>query len=325
MICTFIVSYLLNLPSDKPIANSSTIVPYLKFLLISIPSIPKSGLAVQLPCSTSKVSIYALFPELTEALLHGLLRNGTVVKHQDIDQAIVKLKTTQCSFLQVMIDNYLQHNNTPLDMRILCRVALLHEKTNFVALLISYGAKPDPKEILDKISRKNMDPKLADYIAQGKSVPDRTILLKDALSSTNIEMAEAALDAGPIDPASVDLSECITSPALVRNPDLLKKLLRCKVVPGGSKNNTLSLVLKDKMITREQQAEVVRLLLEWGAEVQQVCEAYEEQMTPIHAATKLALETGTIQCTHVARTLCTCTHMLLAHYVQALFYFFLPT
>ena len=167
MICTFIVNYLLNLPSDNPIVNSSTIVPYLKFLLISIPSIPKSGLAVQLPCSTSKVSICKLFPELTEVLLHALLRNGTVVKQKDIDQAIVKLKTTQCSFLQVMINNYFQHNREPHDMRILCRVALLHEKTNFVAVLISYGAKPDPKEILDKISRKNMDPMLADYIAQG--------------------------------------------------------------------------------------------------------------------------------------------------------------
>ena len=301
MICTFIVNYLLNLPSDNPIVNSSTIVPYLKFLLISIPSIPKSGLAVQLPCSTAKVSICKLFPELTEVLLHALLRNGTVVKQKDIDQAIVKLKTTQCSFLQVMIDNYLRHNVAPLDMSLLCKDALRHEKTNFVTLLISYGAKPDPKEIiLYRNSRKNMDPKLAYYIAQGQSVPDRTILLKSALSSTNIEIAKAALDAGPIDPASVDLSECITSPALLRNPDLLKKLLRCKVVPGGSKNNTLSLVLKDKMITREQQAEVVQLLLEWGAEVQQVCEAYEEQMTPIHAATKLALETGII---HVVRTL----------------------
>ena len=139
VICTFLVYELLNY---KP-TNSDTIAPYLKFLLVVTPGIPKSGLATHLPCSTMNVSICTLLPDLTEPLLNALLRYGTAVKHRDIDQAIEKLKNTQYPLLQLMIDRYLKHNKAPLEMGSLCEAALHLDKTSFVTLLVSYGAKPN--------------------------------------------------------------------------------------------------------------------------------------------------------------------------------------
>lgn len=245
------------------------------------------------PCDTSKVTFHSLLPDVSVALFNSLIRCGTRVQQVDVRTAVTKLPKEQDKLLKMFIEGYLARGRKQLDWNALCEQALSLRKATFVMLLISCGAKPSPLAVLKVVDSKKMDPKLASYIAQGSSVKARTQLLMEALSSTNIEMAEVALDSGEIDPNCINLSDCITAPDIVRNQQLLRKLLKAGVSPNGSgRQNTVALVLQNKALLRDQQVHLVCALLEWGADVSQICTAYEEQMSPIHAATKLALESG---------------------------------
>ena len=288
--CSFIVDFLLD---SELSTNSKNLVPYLNFLLLSSQDSPKSGLAVRNPCNTSKISIQTLIPDLSEELLLALLRCGTMANLSDVDVGVQKLKNNQEPLFKIIVDRCIEcSKGNKINWNSVCENALKLGKTAFVTLLLNYGATPHPKDVLSVVDAKKMDPKLGGYVAQSSSVQARTQLLKEALSSTNTDIAKVAMESGEIDIQSIDLSDCITSHAVVRNVNLLRSLLKAGVEPNGTRGDTVQLVLKSKSIPREIQAQVVGVLLEWGADVVQVCSAYEEQMSPIHAATKLALETG---------------------------------
>lgn len=272
---------------DRP---RPSLTPYLHFMFISDPDVPRSGFANS-ACDTSKIQVYELYPGLTLPLLQALLNCGTKVEDIDVRLAMTKFNKDHTPLLKLLIDKC--QDKKLLNWDELCCHAIKKQITPFVTLLIGYGAKPDPNDVMQIVDHKKMNTKLGAYIVYNGSVELRTQLLKEALASGNAEMARIALDSGEIDPSTIDLSSCITSPAIVRNGELLGKLLQTGVTPNGIKDEkAMSLVLQLKSLSRDQQAHVVLRLLEYGGDISQLSSAYEEPMSPVHAATKLTLETG---------------------------------
>ena len=130
----------------------------------------------------------------------------------------------------------------------------------------------------------------------------RTQCLAACLKNGMREQAFVVLDSGEIDPAKVDLSEM--SDELLLCKRLIKRLLQSQVNPSGLKSKASSnsplkrLAIKCPLKFSHQKSEIVqtmKLLIDAGAEVEDLSNYRGNFTPPLHVATELAIATGELR------------------------------
>ena len=94
----------------------------------------------------------------------------------------------------------------------------------------------------------------------------------------------------------VDLGALVNTD-LVKHPELIKQLIDAGVNPNGcseSENHPLAEIMKLTHLSPKERIKLLCLFLENGADCSYLCHGSQYKTTPVHVATRLALEAGMI-------------------------------
>ena len=99
---------------------------------------------------------------------------------------------------------------------------------------------------------------------------------------------------GPIDSCAIDLARIMTSKLLLNRLDYVSVFINSGASPNGIAGNVtpIAAALRASQLPRRRQVDIVSILLDNGADIKNLSSAYQDPMSPVHVATKLALETG---------------------------------
>lgn len=269
---------------------------YLEFLLIKS-SQPWSGTCSDNPCDTSFLSLSSLMPYINSSLLQALFDCGTTVKKGDMLTAVMKLSKDQYLSFQTLVSRYHTQDEhptiSPLDLETLCDAAIISKKLSFLPALIRHGGQPLARDVLNAADMDHLEPELVYYMAQHSNPVERSLLVCQALGAGLVEMVKGALRCGPISPEHINLGDYIAIPNIACDTDLVRQLLAAGVNPDGLYNREppMKFLLGSKLPC-DQKVQVACALLEAGANVNGLCNVYDDTGGVVHTATKLALETG---------------------------------
>lgn len=187
----------------------------------------------------------------------------------------------------------------------ICVQILSTKKIPFISTLVKNGATPPSENILEHSDFFKLDSVLSKYVSNSCKPESRTKLFCTVLQSGGTkESIDVLLQSGPVLIQDIDLSAIITSSLLLHHTEILKEL-HSLTPPSdlpvtSSASKALSVLLGSKLPSQLQQAQLADSLIKLGANISGLPQAYSEPLSPVHAATKLALETGQSSCT------CTC-------------------
>ena len=184
----------------------------------------------------------------------------------------------------------------------ICVQILSTKKIPFISTLIKNGATPPSESILEFSDFFKLDSVLSKYVSNACMPESRTKLFCTVLQSGGTkESIDVLLQSGPVLVQDIDLSAIITSSLLLHHTEILKELH--SITPPSdlpvtsSASKALSVLLGSKLPSQLQQAQLADSLIKFGANISGLPQVYSEPLTPVHAATKLALETGQSGCT----------------------------
>ena len=114
------------------------------------------------------------------------------------------------------------------------------------------------------------------------------------LTAGDEDLLKVTLESGPINSDLIDLSLIMCSKILDTNVSYVSKLIRTGASPDGVGGSTppLKAVFKASALSRDSQVKVACILIGNEADIKNLSSAFHDPMSPVHAATKLALETG---------------------------------
>ena len=248
----------------------------------------------------SKVTLRQLIVdrEITnESLLQRFLELGLPLTKEDVKVAITRLKTSQSHLFRFIVAKC---NTDDLDE--LCQAAVSANRMTFVLYLVERGAK---------------------LPSHGSD------LLMHALRAEDYDGALAL--AGKFTKATTDKLDlaALMDSNIVNCPELIKVLVSIGLSPNGRGKRTPIAVVMGKAISITKKIDMICLLLEVGEECSHLSHTGKSTTTPLHVATELALQSGTLTVCmilyiHVHGLLytnastCTCVYMLL--YVCAYYF-----
>lgn len=179
----------------------------------------------------------------------------------------------------------------------ICNQILDTKKLPFISMLVKNGATPSSESILEFADFFKLDSILSKHISKDCKPESRTRLFSCVLQSGGTkDSVEVLLKSGPLLIKNIDLPGIITSSLLVHHTEILSELYSMTPVSDlpvtDSASKALSVLLGSKFPSLLQQAQLADTLIKFGATISGLSLAYSESLSPVHAATKLALETG---------------------------------
>ncbi|XP_019859701.1 PREDICTED: uncharacterized protein LOC100635005, partial [Amphimedon queenslandica] len=281
---------------------------YLDYLLLKTSHIPNAGLAQSYPCSCSSVPLVHVLPNVQIDLYRALLMKGCTVTQDDIVALIRVLKKSQGQLLKLLLDSFMKdRDDIQSSLTSICVQILSTKKIPFISTLVKNGATPPSESILEHSDFFKLDSVLSKYVSNACKPESRTKLFCSVLQSGGTkESIDVLLQSGPVLIQEIDLSAIITSSLLLHHTEILKELY--SITPPSdlpvtsSASKALSVLLGSKLPSQLQQAQLADSLIRLGANISGLPQAYSEPLSPVHAATKLALETGHVDLVH---TVCT--------------------
>ena len=293
-----IVTYLLDhLMENVPSYTSSNLSKYMEFLLIKSKT-PRSGMGVSLPYDTYGVDICAVIPHVSLKLLCVLIDNGADVdetvliysiKHSKETAFIEQFRYMVTKFTEA---DYIDSEEKGVVLASLVHLALKHGKTIF-AEVIKKCAKMDGVDASAFLGNDASQPKAIEN--EKLSVSTRTEYLMNSLVKCDLAASESLLDSGPINPENINICKIVTLPQLSKITSLFPRLFDEGVSPHGPSDAStppIVLLLQSKCVSRLCLAKLAEVLFNYGVSVAHISLPYKDDLSPVHAATKLALDTG---------------------------------
>ena len=258
---------------------------------------PGSGFGSKYPYDANRpkiVIIANLLPHPSVELIKTLLAHGYELTREDVRTAVALLTKDRIKQLKTLCESFPVKKDRAQLMSDVSNDAIALDKLYFVPIFLELGFKPDKVAILKGKTFHTLDPLVGQYVANGLDPKTRTKELQLSLTADNKTAVTLLLRSGPIVPKKFDLSNFITSSAILKNPEFIGELIKAGVSPVGvSPNRTpLSVLFSSKDISNSQLLRLAEALISHGAPVDLMKKPSEETTTPVHIATKLALETG---------------------------------
>ena len=253
-------SRLCNRLLDELISRSDCKQDHLKFFVLRM----LSGL----PFSASSVNLSRVLqkPVNNKKLIDRLISHGMVVKPTDVQTAVDLLPDGQIDVFKLIVSSC---GEVEQHVSECCKTAAKVKKVKMVVCLLERGADPSAVS--------------TDLVCHALERGDRA----------SSEKLWAAMKP-TFDPKSVNICSLISS-VLADHPDFLRTLLDAGVDPNGTptdKKKPLTEVVGLSYLTPAKRNALVAILLEKGADCQQLCLTSKTSTTPLHVVTKMALEAG---------------------------------
>ena len=296
---------------------------HIKFLVVASGT-PGSGLANTLSCDLSDFLWYNLLQkkDLDVETVQAIVSLGGIITYNDIfcvmkhvqDPAVISFtveNTAPGLSDREVIRLYRQSkslNNFAFaeelllsrDHNALMKRAMKANWLDIIEMLILKGTEVDLNALLIKMFKKGWSDR-PDLISFIKSKPEGCIqLFYKAVEHLQLNLAnECLLHNEGENIRNVDLSMVInllTKQINLRKRDLIsfiEELLRNKVIPNQNGSEVpLSTVLKLSDEFHNEKVELLKLLLQYHADVKNCINVEVVGKTPIHFATKLAIDSG---------------------------------
>ena len=279
----------------------------LQFLFFPSPSIEKSGLAFKYHCDVSSLSVSLVYSKgvLTEPILDMLVQCNLLVKQLDIVQLVVLLdEELELSLFQRLVSICEAQSMSSIQSSLSDSLdkALLSKKEVFASYLLSKGVTPTHVSSSLAYDLLLSSP----YCVPSAPSEDfkrivctcgpdvRAEFAAKSLAASHVSLFHQVLSSGSLDSSRVDLSSIVSLVLMNEDMKYLDEFLDTGAcpdgVPGGSP--PLAAVFRESLLTRETQVLLVVILVERGAAVKNLTNAFPDPMSPIHVATKLVLETS---------------------------------
>lgn len=289
-ICTQLISHLMSNCSPDQAKKC------VNFLLITKPGYDKSGLAMRYPCDVSSVSVCSFYSMslLNSSVLTVLVHLNLQVNASDITQLAHDCKNDEFDLFQKLVITCVKRSKLKFDFSDALEKAAITNKSNFASFLLKLGAKPSKIAAPLLFDLLKSERSLLKTILDSCSPDVRAELVVKGLVSNDINLLLDAVESGRINSASIDLSKVMSSKILVENLHYIPKLIQTGACPDGVDGSTPPIVsvFGENHLSRHCQVDIVCILLENGAAINNLSNAFTDPMSPVHVATKLALETG---------------------------------
>lgn len=272
---------------------------YIETILVKS-KIPSSGFGASYPCKLTNLCIADLLPHPRVSLVQALLFKGYTVTIKDLKKATEILSEEHVKVFQLLCEHFITGKQLSQVVTEICYEAISREKFYFVPFFLTMGVKPLPGTILKTQPFHELDTTFAEYVANECDPFLRTDTLKKCLTTGAKQHIVILLKSGKILPGNIDLSEFVLSPAVLKKPELVEDLIKVGISPlgFGSNHSPITVLFSSKSATPSQLARIGEVLISHGASMEEMKRAYDEKMTPVHVATKIALETG-LMYTHI--------------------------
>lgn len=233
---------------------------------------------------------------LTEETLEHFVKSNLAVKPSDIVQLSSDMKDDDVTlFGKLLSICRMQCGEASANLNEAVDRCLVSGRTHFALCLMEGGAVPaDPSSVSHAFELLLKRPETYEVVVRQATPQIRAEFLIRCLAAENERFLKITLGAGPIKSNAVDLSLVMMSHLIATNYYLITKLISSGASPDGLPSSLppLKAVFKGTTLTRDLQARVACTLIENGADVKNLFGPYHDPMSPVHVATKLALETG---------------------------------
>lgn len=261
-----------------------------------------SGVVQTLSCDLSGLSWKKIIKKniLEFDAMKVIISQGGVFTISDIDFIVTECKENVPLLELVM--TICTPQPSPEDLLRLCEQALRHKKFKLVLSLISCGAKINVARITQEMHKSDV----LSIISYLKStLKGRIELFFKAVKYSEYSLAESLLSDGENDSESVfsriSVSSCLLGCPLQGNSvdrqgyiAFVKGLLEKGVNPSRDRDSSpLDIVLKFPKEYQADKIELLTLLLQHGAAIEQCTHQRENETTLIHIAAKFVIDSGT--------------------------------
>lgn len=273
---------------------------HINFLMVKN-EIPGSGVVQTLSCDLSSFSwkkIIKRYHLEYDAMKVIVAQGGSLTSH-DI-QFIITECEENVSMLELAIGNCTPKPSQG-DMKKYSEQALKHKKFRFVMVLISHGAEVSVARIVQGMCKSDIlsNERIVSYL---KSTPEGcTKLFFKAMKYSEYVFADILLSSIESESVTRKISlssvlECqfqAYSEARKEYISFVKRLLENGIDPNGDGDaNSLDIVLNFSKEYPTEKIELLTLLLQHGAAIEQCTYQRKNETTLLHIATRFAIDSG---------------------------------
>ena len=274
---------------DSPVKKCA----YIEVILVKS-KLQKSGFGAKYPCTFTNLSYIDLLPHPTFQLLKALLSRNYMVTLKDLKGAVELFTQDKIEHVKLLTEGFGTQKKFQQATTEICNMLIYSKKFYFVPFFLEIGAEPSPYTIIEVMPYHELDNSVAEYVAFACDSNFRTKVLHKCLSTGSKYHINVLLNSGRVIVNDINLSDHILSPILLRKPEIVEDLIKVGVSSLGStiQRTPLSVLFASETVSSSQLVRVGEILITHGASIDDLKVANEEKMTPVHIATKLALETG---------------------------------
>lgn len=292
--CTSVIKFMATF-NDKDFKSK-----YVNFFIVKS-EIPGSGVVQTLSCDFSSFSWSEIIKRyrLNYDAMKAIVAQGGLLNTRDIYFIVTEYKEN-VSMLELAMENCTPKPNHE-DMCKYSEQALKRGKFGFIMVLISHGVKVSVAKIVQEMRKSDIlsNERIISYL---KSTPEgRVELFFKAMKYSEYVLAESLFSstenesvAHKIGLSSVLKCQCQTnSEARMKFIAFVKTLLENGIDPNGDgEANSLDIVLEFPREYQTEKIELLTLLLQQGAAIEQCTYQRKNETTLLHIATRFAIDSG---------------------------------
>ena len=266
---------------------------YLEVVLVKT-KLHKSGFGVKYPCTFTNLSYADLLPYPSLQLLKAFIARDYTVTIKDLKSAVEISNKDNIEHIKLLTEKFGKRKELKQATTDICNTLFISKKLYFVPFFLNIGAEPPPIHIIRYVPFRTLDSTIAEYVGAVCDQNFRTKVLHQCLTDGARQHSEILINSGKLIADDINLSDCIVSASLLKKPELVEDLIKAGVSPLGTSIRTtpLSVLCSSKDVTHSQLVHIGGILITHGASIHDLKILQEDKMSPVHVATKLALETG---------------------------------